>query len=69
MRIVIRFTSQLSVVDYYRPSVIFFVHVHMKQEQGRKSEERIVLLLVFSDQWRIRFPLMLLSVSTLRCVQ
>jgi hypothetical protein len=34
----IRFTSQFSVTDYYQPSVIVFVHVHMKQfyEQARE---------------------------------
>jgi hypothetical protein len=38
--------SQLSVVDCYHPSVIFFVHMHMKQfnKQERKSE-RIMLVL------------------------
>jgi hypothetical protein len=37
----------LLVADCYHPSVIFFIHAQMKQfyEEGRKSEERIVLLL------------------------
>jgi hypothetical protein len=43
----ILFTSQLSVADCYHSNVIFFLYVRMKQfyEQGRKSEDRIVLLL------------------------
>jgi hypothetical protein len=37
----IRFTSQLSMADFYHPSAIFFVHVHMKfyekEEQVRRG--------------------------------
>jgi hypothetical protein len=54
----IRFMSQLSVVDCYHPSVIFFVHMNMTQfyEQGRRSEERILNKIFLCSETDSVFP-------------
>jgi hypothetical protein len=41
--LVIRITSYFPVVDCYQTSIIFFVHVHMKQscQRSQKSQEAI----------------------------